>query len=163
MSRLNLWHSQSICFFWFPLKLSAPLVSWLEEWGWEEMEQSALFLKKIIVQLCYQRKTQLSSSRVKSGGRVYGNTLEIISTQIPKVSSPLSALTTFTNIYIGKLAQVSALIEEVFLLSKLFYLKIVLVWNSDQLKNTMGASHRFEELEIWGKINRYASHFLGFK
>lgn len=88
---------------------------------------SALFLKKIIVQLCYQRKTQLSSSRVKSEGRVYGNTLEIISTQIPKVSSPLSALTTFTNIYIGKLAQVSALIEEVFLLSKLFYLKIVLV------------------------------------
>lgn len=64
-------------------------------------------------------KKNTSSSRVKSGGRVYGNNLEIISTQIPKVSSPLSALTTFTNIYISKLAQVSALIKEVFLLSKL--------------------------------------------
>lgn len=53
---------------------------------------SAFFLREIIVQLCYQRKLQLNSSRVKSGRRVYGNTLEIISTQISKVSFLLFAL-----------------------------------------------------------------------
>lgn len=50
-----------------------------------------------------------------------------------------------------KLAQDSALMQEVFLLSDVFYLKVVLAWNSNELKNTMDASHRYEELEIWGK------------